>query len=295
LSCSSSTSPTSPASLSSVFVPARMEEPIVRVSRPQEHVVEVVLNRPKQMNACSPDLFDALTETFKALMTDDDAYVVVLRGEGKHFCAGLDLSTAMTSMRTGRDDVARNALEMRKVIERFQKPCELLAKLPQATICCIHGVCIGAGVDLSAACDMRYCSADAKFSIKEVDVGLAADLGSLHRVPLVTGNMSWVRELAFTGRQFGAEEAMRFGYVSHVAKDEPATREAVYALASTIAGKSPIALRATKEMCQYAESHEPDECLSYVRTLNAAMLQTKDMEACVKAFMAKKAPTFSKL
>jgi len=267
----------------------------VSVSRPFPHVAEVALNRPGKLNACSPELFDGLVEAFEALAGDDDTYVVVLRGEGKHFCAGIDLSAVSDQLQPKSADTARSALLLRKVIERFQKPCEVLAKMPQATIACVHGACVGAGVDLAAACDMRYCSADARFSIKEVDVGLAADLGSLHRMPLVTGNMSWVRELAFTGRQFDAQEALRFGFVSRVAEDEPAARAAAFALAQTIAGKSPVAVRATKEMCEYAESHSPAECMSYVRTLNGAMLQTEDLKVCAQAFFTKKKPAFSKL
>mmetsp|Transcript_70948 Transcript_70948/g.154144 ORF Transcript_70948/g.154144 Transcript_70948/m.154144 type:complete len:273 (-) Transcript_70948:62-880(-) len=272
-----------------------MSDSVVRVTRPFPHVVEVALHRPDKLNACSPELFDALTDIFTGLLRDDDAYVVVLRGEGKHFCAGLDLAATQDMFSKRKSDPARASLEMRQIIDRFQKPCALLAKLPQATIASVQGACVGAGVDLASACDMRYCAADAKFSIKEVDIGLAADLGSLHRMPLVTGNMSWVRELAFTGRQFGAEEALRFGFVSHVAKDESACREAVYSLARTIAAKSPVAVRATKEMCEYAEGHGPEECLSYVRTLNSAMLQTDDMPVAAKAFFSKVAPTFSKL
>eukprot|EP00931_Biecheleriopsis_adriatica_P107043 TRINITY_DN81383_c0_g1_i1.p1 TRINITY_DN81383_c0_g1~~TRINITY_DN81383_c0_g1_i1.p1 ORF type:complete len:272 (-),score=60.12 TRINITY_DN81383_c0_g1_i1:46-861(-) len=271
-----------------------MADPVT-VSRPFPHVVEVTLNRPDKLNACSPELFDGLTAAFAALSTDDDAYVVVLRGEGKHFCAGIDLAAVTSQLMPKGSDTARSTFAMRKVIERFQKPCDLLAKLPQVTIACVHGACVGAGVDLVAACDIRYCSTDAKFSIKEVDVGLAADLGSLHRMPMVTGNMSWVRELAFTGRQFGSEEALRFGFVSNVAKDVDAAREAVYGLAQTVAGKSPVALRATKEMCEYAESHSPEECLSYVRTLNGAMLQTEDLAKSAQAFLTKKTPSFSKL
>lgn len=265
------------------------------VRHPFPNVMELVLNRPKQLNALSPDLFDALTDTFTKLLSDEETHVVIFRGEGKHFCAGLDLKAAMSSLMPDRSDAARNTLQLRRVIERLQKPCALLAKLPQATIACVQGACIGGGVDLSAACDMRYCAADAKFSIKEVDVGITADLGSLHRMPLLTGNQSWVRELAFTGRQFDADEALRFGFVSHVAADEPAARDAAFALARTIASKSPVAVRGTKEMCEYAESHSPDECFTYVRTLNGAMLQSADLTESVQATFAKRKPEYSKL
>ncbi|CAK0855227.1 unnamed protein product, partial [Prorocentrum cordatum] len=177
------------------------------VARPSPHVVEVSLNRPSKLNAYSPALCDALVDTLTSLAKDTEAYVLVLRGEGKHFCAGLDFGEATSAITPTGDDAARISLKMRAAVDSFQKPCDLLAKLPQVTIACVHGACVGAGVDLAAACDIRYCSEDAKFSIKEVDVGLAADLGSLHRVPMISGNMSWVRELAFTGRPFSAEEA----------------------------------------------------------------------------------------
>jgi enoyl-CoA hydratase/carnithine racemase len=270
----------------------------VALLRPSPNVLEVSLARPKKYNACCKQMFVELTAIFEALMHDNDTYVVVLTAQGKAFTAGLDIKDPEivdALMNIPGDCVARKTLATRKFVHAVQRPAELLATLPQATICAVQGLCIGAGVDFATACDIRYCSADAQFSIKEVDVGLAADLGTLHRAAMVCGNMSWVRELAFTGRAVPAAEAMQFGLVSKVCPEPAALHSASLALAATIAGKSPVAVRITKEMSTYAEDHSPTECLRMVRNLNGAMLQTEDIGVCIQASMTKNKPTFSKL
>merc|ERR1719277_2092022 len=152
-------------------------------------------------------------------------------------------------------------------IERCLKP----------TIAVIHGACVGAGVDLITACDVRLCSADAFFSVKEVAVGLAADVGTLARLPKIVGNDSLVRELALSARNFSAEEAKSFGLVSRVlGSTEEALADGI-SLAAQIAAHSPVAIVGTKKNLNYARDHTVQESLDFVKTWNACMLQSEDL------------------
>lgn len=155
----------------------------------------------------------------------------------------------------------------------------------------IQGYCIGGAVDLISACDMRYCSADARFSIKEIDVGMAADVGTLQRLPRIIGD-GVMRELAYTGRFVEADEARQIGLVNRVYSDRDSLLQEVMQLAGEIAGKSPLAIRGTKEMIRYMRDHDVDDGLNYVATWNAAMLQSEDLRVAVAAQMSKKTAEF---
>jgi len=137
---------------------------------------------------------------------------VVLTGIGKHFTAGLDLSSAMEIgqlKEDGQADPARAAYKFFDVVAPLQQAVSSLEKVRVPVIAAIHGFCIGAGVDLASACDIRLCASDAKFAIKEVDIGLAADIGTIQRFQKVVANGSWARELTYTARFFEAQEALK--------------------------------------------------------------------------------------
>ena len=143
-------------------------------------------------------------------------------------------------------------------------------------ICAINGYCIGAGIDLSSACDIRLCTKDAKFTIKEVDIGICADLGTIQRFQRVVGNESWARELAFTGRFFDSSEAIQKGYVSSVFETKDEMLTAALKLADQIASKSPVAINTTKRSILYSRDHSVQEGLEHIALLNSVMLQTED-------------------
>lgn len=147
-----------------------------------------------------------------------------------------------------------------------------MEKVRVPVIVAVHGFCIGAGVDLITACDIRICAKDTKFSIKEVDVGLAADIGTLQRFQKVVSNDSWFRELAYTARFFGADEAQKHGLVSQVASDGNQAFEEALKLAKFIASKSPVAVSATKRSIVYSRDNSVQDGLDHVATLNASML-----------------------
>lgn len=162
-------------------------------------------------------------------------------------------------------------------------------------IAVLHGISFGLAMDLSLACDVRIASQDVQLSVKEVDIGIAADIGTLSRLPHAVGNASWVKDVCLSARIFGAEEALRVGLVSGVYKDKQSAVEAGLALAKTIAEKSPIATFGTKEILNYSRDRTVQDGLNYTAVWNSAMLQTRDVKDAMLSGIQKKKPVFSKL
>eukprot|EP00794_Sanderia_malayensis_P008144 gene8144-9014_t len=275
-----------------------LEFETLKVTSPAENVINVELNRPKKLNAMNKLFFKEMVDCFEEINKDTSARVVILSGSGNFFTAGLDLMDyASTFMQAneGGDDVARKAWKVRQMITDMQKPFNIIEKCPQPVIAAIHSGCIGGGVDMISACDVRLCSSDAWFQIKEVDIGLAADLGTLQRLSKVTGNASLVRELCYTARKFHSDEAKAFGLVSGVYPDKESLMESAVSMATQIAEKSPVAVTGTKQQLNYARDHSVEEGLNQVMTWNMSMIQTEDIMKAVQAFLGKSKATFSKL
>ena len=195
----------------------------------------------------------------------------------------------------GEPDVARISVKISELVTRLQRYTSSLESCRVPVISAIQGYCIGAGIDMTSACDIRLCSKDAKFTIKEVDIGICADLGTIQRFQKVVGNDSWVRELAYTARYFDADEAQRYGYVSTVYDDKSKLMDGALKLAQDIAKKSPLAINITKQSLIYSRDHTVAEGLAHIALLNGVMLQTDDTKLAVAANFSKKTPTFAKL
>jgi enoyl-CoA hydratase/carnithine racemase len=246
----------------------------------------------------------------------DHIRVVVISGHGKLFCAGLDLNdhaqmftqSSSTPIRHSNNasnnesnsesyvDPSREALHKLTFIEAYQRAISSLESLTQPVISFVHGHCIGGGVDMITACDMRYGVKGTHFSIKEVDVGMSADVGTLQRIERVTGNASLVRDWAFTGRTFDTTEAVQAGLIHpNVFDDYDTGLQAVMKIASTIAAKSPIAIIGTKRMLNYARNHSVNDGLEAHAVWNSVMLQSNDVQVAIQASMNKKKPMFAKL
>ena len=189
-------------------------------------------------------------------------------------------------------DVGRNAERLRRQILKLQASFNAVDNCRKPVIAAIQGYCIGGAIDLIAACDMRYSTFDAQFSIKEIDMGMAADVGTLQRLPRIIGD-GMMRELAYTGRTVDGQEAQAIGLVNRAYEDLPALMRAVDALAADIAAKSPVAIRGTKEMIRYMRDHRVDDGLEYIATWNAAMLQSADLKVAMAAHMSKQKPDFA--
>jgi enoyl-CoA hydratase len=237
---------------------------------------------------------------------DPDVRVVVIAAQGPHFSVGLDLK-AMGSLLTGGDgghnsgggnsgggtpSAAVRARGARADILRLQDAITAVAQCPKPVIAAVHGYCIGGGVDLIAACDIRLASADAIFSVREAKVAIVADLGSLQRLPSIIG-AGHVAELAFTGKDIGAARAKEIGLVNDVADDVDGVLKAAYELGAEIAANSPLAVQGTKAILAANEGRTVAEGLDYVATWNAGMLGSDDLVEAMTAFMERRPPNFT--
>lgn len=258
----------------------------------QDGVATVRLNRPTRGNAMDATLWQDIRKAFEWVDQTAEVRVAVLQGEGKHFCTGIDLQMLVElnqQIQNGCEGRSRETL--RRIILDLQDTLTSLERCRKPVLAAIHGTCMGGGVDLICCADMRYASADAQFCIKEIDIGMTADVGTLQRMPRLVGE-GMVRELAYTGRSFGAAQAREMHLINQVFD----TREALYAgvqeIATTIAAKSPLSIRGTKEMIGYARDHSVADSLNYVATWNAAMLMSADLTEAMAAGMQRRAPVF---
>ena len=258
----------------------------------QDHIATVRLNRPDKANAMNAAMWQEIRQAFTWVDETPEARVAVLQGEGKYFTAGIDLQMMMGLPATLADDCeGRMREKLRRLILDLQDTLTSLERCRKPVLAAIAGGCIGGGIDLITCADMRYASSDAFFTIKEIDIGMVADVGTLQRLPKLIGQ-GITRELAYTGRKCEAQEARQIGLVNRVFE----TREALYAgvreIAATIAAKSPLSIRGTKEMITYARDHSVADSLNYIATWNAAMLMSKDLTEAMMANMSKRPAVF---
>ncbi|KAK3736814.1 hypothetical protein RRG08_000565 [Elysia crispata] len=268
----------------------------LKVHSPAEFVKHVEMNRPNKMNTMNPDVWREVEECFDKLADDEECRVVILSGAGKIFTAGLDLTdTSLLQIVTSDEDCSRKAFKMSKFITKFQQSFTAIEKCPKPVIAAVHSACIGGGIDMISACDIRYCTQDAWFQIKEVDVGLAADIGTLQRFPKIVGNDSLARELTYTARKFYSDEAKSIGFVSRILQDKEQMMKAALDVATCIAAKSPVAVQGSKINLIYSRDHSVSEGLDYNAKWNSAMLQSDDLMKAATAFVNKSKPVFAKL
>jgi enoyl-CoA hydratase len=240
-----------------------------------------------------PALFGELGELFTSLGAEPALRVVILRGDGKAFSHGLDLPAAFASWGpalTG-GGLAANRTELWNLIRGLQASITTVASCPVPVIAAIHGWCIGGGVDLVTACDLRVCTADARFSVRETKVAMVADIGSLQRLPLVIGDAA-TRELALTGKTIDASRALALGLVSEILPDRAALDEAARALAAEIAGNPPLVVRGVKEILDQTTRRQVSDGLERVAMWNAAFLPSEDLGEAAAAFASKRPPVF---
>lgn len=254
-------------------------------------VAHVRLNRPGKANAMNEDVWREIVEIFTWADAEPSVRVVVLSANGQSFSSGIDLAIMAGLDASLGTDAARNARFLRRKIREFQNALNRIEQCSKPVLAAIQGCCYGSGVDLVAACDMRYCTEDARFCIKEVDIGIAADVGTLQRLPYIIGD-GLVRELAYTARVMTGEEACQSGLVNALFADHGSLVDAVLEIAHLIAGKSPMAVQSTKEMLLYSRDHSVEEGLNHVATWNAAMLQSDDLKQVIKAQITQQIPEF---
>lgn len=262
---------------------------LITVTRDQD-IATLTLTVPTM----APAFFAECERRFTELAADRALRAVVVRSSAKGFSYGLDLPAAMASwgpaLTGGGLAGARSELH-RKIVE-LQRAFTAIAACPVPVIAAVHGPCIGGGVDLISACDLRVASADAKFSVRETRIAIVADLGSLQRLPAIIG-AAQTRELALTGRDIDAARAHAIGLVNQVVADRDAAWAAAHALALEIAANPPLTVRGVKDVLDHSAGRPVADGLAYVAAWNAAFLASEDLGEAMAAFAQKRSPRFS--
>lgn len=252
------------------------------------HTGWLTLNRPEKRNVMGTAFFKEIGYCFDDFDRDPNVRVVIVKAEGKSFSAGTDLKEAATLLGHGSADGRER---MQKDIEALQRAFTRIERCRKPVIAAIHSHCIGAAVDMICACDIRLATTDAVFSIRETRMGIIADVGTLQRLPYIIGH-SWFRELALTGRDFTAQEALKTGLVTRICEDRPTLYEAAKKLAAQIAACPPLTVQGTKEVINFSRDNGIAAGLQYVAQKNAAALPSEDLIEAVAAFMEKRKPLF---
>lgn len=252
------------------------------------HIAWLILNRPEKRNTMGLAFFKEIEGLFEDFDGDPNVRAVIIKADGKSFSAGTDLEEAATLLGQGSADGRER---MRKDIAALQRAFTKIERCRKPVIAAVHRHCIGGGVDMICACDIRLATIDAVFSIRETRMGIIADVGTLQRLPHIIGQ-GWFRELALTGRDFTAQEAHQIGLITRICDDRPALYEAAKELADQIAACPPLTVQGTKEVINYSRDRGIEAGLQYVAQKNAAALPSEDLMEAVAAFMEKRKPIF---
>ena len=257
----------------------------------KEKIATVSFNKPEKSNALAMEDWREMKLVFEDLDAQSEVRVIVLKGEGKNFCAGIDINTLGGLMQAEGNDEGRKRERLYRSLLELQSCITAIESCRKPVLAAIHRACIGGGVDIIAACDMRYCSEDAYFSIREIDMGLVADIGTLQRLPTVL-NPGILAEMAYTGRNVMAEEAAQIGLVNRAYPSQEAMMTAVYEIAHTIASKSPLVIRGIKQHLLYKRDHTVADSLQNIASWNAATLLSNDLMEAMQAYMQKRTASF---
>jgi delta(3,5)-delta(2,4)-dienoyl-CoA isomerase len=300
------------------------------ITFPAEYVAHVEINRPQKLNAFVDPMWPEMKAVFEWLSSNPDVRCVLFSGAGdRAFTTGefssagpssppnaplLSLEFFLSFFNTGRAgldvqaaaqhgpilapaiDASRKAFALRSHILDWQRCVSAISSCQKPVIALMHGYVYGAGVDLSTACDIRFCAANAVFCIKETDIGLAADIGTLARLPKVLGGLtSFAKEAALSARPFSADEALKHGFVSRVLSNKDELVAEGLKVAQLVASKSPVAVQGTKNILDAAWGRTVEDNLNYTAIWNAGMLQSTDTERAMTSGLQRRTPTFEKL
>lgn len=258
-------------------------------------IAHLRLNRPDSLNSMIPAFWRELPEIVRELDRGGEARVLVLSSTGRHFTAGMDLAVfSSPDFAPQEGEVGRTRANLRLNVLDLQESFSCLERARIPVIAAIQGGCIGGGVDLVSACDMRYATRDAFFCIQEINIGMTADVGTLQRLPKIVPE-GVVRELAYTGRRMPAARAREVGLVNEVFDDHAALIAGVLEVAREIAARSPLAVWGSKEMITYARDHSVADGLNYIATWQTGMFQPGDMMETFQAKKEKREPRFADL
>ena len=265
----------------------------------RDHVAHVTMCRGDDFNTMTKAFWSELPELIDKISDAAEARVIVLSSQGKHFCAGMDLANFQDDGEMHGTDAKKVSQGRRseaqfRVTRELQYTISCLEKARMPVIAAIQGACIGGAVDLVTACDIRYAAKDAFFCIQEINIGMAADVGTLQRLPYLIPE-GIVRELAYTGRRFSADEALRHGLINAVFDTHETVIDHALNVAREIADKAPLAVTGTKEILNYNRDHTVEESLNYAALWNSAMNFSDDMMEAFKSKTEKRDPDFQGL
>jgi enoyl-CoA hydratase len=259
-------------------------------------VARVQLSRGEKLNTMIPEFWSELPAIVDEISDSGRARVIVLSAQGRHFCAGLDLSlfSDPAGLESEAGEIGRRRANLRLSLLHLQRSFTALEEARMPVLAAIQGACVGGGVDLVTAADCRYATADAWFSIHEINIGMTADVGTLQRLPkLIPSGVA--REYAYTGRRMPAERAHRLGLVNEVFDDQASMMDAVMETASEIASKSPLALHGTKEAINYSRDHTVEDSLRHIALWQSGMFHPEDLEESFRADSEGRPPAYEDL
>ncbi len=253
----------------------------------ENQIAHIVLNRPEKRNSMIPEFWEELPRIVQKIDGDSLARVIVISSTGPHFSSGLDTAAFGNRPQPETEEDARRmrmqaGTRFYDNVLRMQGSFNILENCRIPVLAAIQGGCVGGGVDLTTACDMRYATADAFFTIFETNIGMTADVGTFPRIVKLIPE-GYAKELAYTGRRMSAEQARAIGLVNHVYESQEAMLEGVMSTAREIASKAPLAIRGCKRLINYSRDHSTEDALDYISIWNASMLQVEEIQ---EAFVA---------
>ncbi|HPE07507.1 MAG TPA: enoyl-CoA hydratase-related protein [Smithellaceae bacterium] len=253
----------------------------------ENHVATVTMARMEALNALSLELASEIASTFRELGANEDVRAIILCSKARIFCAGLDLKEAAAAANV----TPKGVLD---IIQKFQPLfdcCNFIEECPKPVIAAVHGKCIGGGLHIISACDIRLCTEDATFCLKEPKIGLVADMGALQRLPLIIGQ-GFTRELAFTVDNYSARQAEKMGLVNNVYADQNSLYKAARQIAQKITENAPLAIKCTKEVLNFSRYVNVYEGMALAIQKNATMLLTDDLKEAMISFLERRQANF---
>ncbi len=278
--------------LSAYPVPMQLTSDLITIEQ-RGSVATVWLDRPDKLNAINLQMWEDLPRALEQVGEDPAVRAVRIAGRGRAFTAGIDLE-ALTAIGSGLGGVSEAASRraLYHQIKSMQRAMTAAAACPKPVIAAVQGFCIGAGVDLITACDIRLAAADAVFSVRETKLAMVADVGTLQRLPTIL-SPGHVAELVYTGRDIDAARAKEIGLVNEVYPDADSVQKAALELAEEIAANSPLAVQGAKAVLRAGETRSIEEALDYVALWNAAFLESKDLREAMMAGLEGRPPEFT--
>jgi enoyl-CoA hydratase len=257
-------------------------------------IAHLQLSRPERLNTFAPPFFPALRDAVRGLDAEGRTRVLVISSTGKHFSAGMALDVFAGGMPMLDTADARRRLAFQDSLRQLMACFDVLEQARFPVVASIQGGCIGGALDLATACDLRVCSAEAFFTVQEIHIGMAADLGVLQRLPKIVAP-AIAREMAYTGCRLPAARALAAGLVNAVLPDGGAALEHALALAAEIAAKSPLAVAGSKAALNYAVDHPTADALAQMTLLQSAIFDIDEMTRAIEAWKAKTPAEFAPL